>query len=375
MEYRRMPRSNEQLSVIGIGGGHLHELGPSEMLRFLDYAVGQGINVIDLAASYAQPLEILGEILADRRRDLYYQVHLGLVFIDGQYGRSRILDEVKTGFFDNLRRLRTDYADIGFIHYVDEMSELDLVHSSGIFDYALELKRQGVVRRLGFASHKVDVSMKLLETGVFDMCMFSVNAAYDFDPVGNVPFDGVDMRGQDQLTVSQERARFYRDCERRGVGIQVMKAFGGGILLDGATSPFGQAMTTHQCLQYALDRPAVVSCLLGVKSQAELADALTFFEKPAAERDYAFTANMRHEGMRGACVYCNHCLPCPANIDIAAVNKYLDLYLAGDKIARGHYLDLRQRAADCTECARCEENCPFAVPVRERMRLAVQHME
>lgn len=29
--------------------------------------------------------------------------------------------------------------------------------------------------------------------------------------------------------------------------------------------------------------------------------------------------------MTGRCMYCNHCQPCPARIDIAAVTKFLDL--------------------------------------------------
>ena len=146
-------------------------------------------------------------------------------------------------------------------------------------------------------------------------------------------------------------------------------------MLDAGTSPFGRAMTVHQCLQYALDRPAVLSCMVGVRSQAELTDALAFYSASAAQRDYAFTAQLQHQGMRGSCVYCNHCLPCPASIDIAAVNKYLDLYLAGDAMAREHYLALGQRATDCTECAICETNCPFEVEVRRRMRLAIERME
>ena len=58
----------------------------------------------------------------------------------------------------------------------------------------------------------------------------------------------------------------YRRCETEGVGISVMKAFSGGQLLDAKTSPFGRALTEYQCIQYALDKPGVLTILPGVRS-------------------------------------------------------------------------------------------------------------
>lgn len=150
-----------------------------------------------------------------------------------------------------------------------------------------------------------------------------------------------------------------------------MKACGGGILLDAGTSPFGRAMTIAQCLQYALDRPAVASCLLGVRSTGDLADAVRFYNASKEERDYAFVAALQHKQMKGTCVYCNHCLPCPADINIGSVHKYLDLCQSGDELAKEHYLSLSKNASDCIQCGSCETNCPFGVPVREKMRQAV----
>ena len=57
-------------------------------------------------------------------------------------------------------------------------------------------------------------------------------------------------------------------------------------------------------------------------------------------------------------------------IDIATVNKYYDLAQMQDELpasVRDHYLALEVRAGDCTGCAACEPNCPFGVPIAERM--------
>lgn len=375
MEYRKIPRGNDHVSTIGIGGTHLHELSVKEVHYLVDFALEQGVNLIDTALAYPEPLDMLGAALKGRRDKVFYQMHLGLTFPDGQYVRTRKLGDVKKGFEEQLAKLGTNYTDIGFIHYVDEVQDFDEVISSGVLDYALRLKQDGTIRHLGFASHNVDICHRFINTGKFDMCMFSINAAYDLDPVSNIPFDELDTTGQDQLTGSQARIRFYNECEKLGIGIQVMKPYGGGTLLNKGTSPFKKAMTIHQCLQYALDRPGVISCLLGVRSKEDLEDALVFYSSSKEERDYSFIADMQHQDMRGTCVYCNHCLPCPANIDIGAVHKFLDLFLAGDLLAKEHYLCLSKRAKDCIECGSCEKNCPFQVSVRGKMQKAIEVLE
>jgi len=66
-------------------------------------------------------------------------------------------------------------------------------------------------------------------------------------------------------------------------------------------------------------------------------------------------------------VYCNHCQPCPAGIDIGLVNKYYDLSLAGDDMAHDHYSKLAVKADACLQCGHCESRCPFDVPQMSRM--------
>lgn len=126
----------------------------------------------------------------------------------------------------------------------------------------------------------------------------------------------------------------------------------------------------EECIQYALDRPAVVSCLVGAETLSELEATLNYYNSTAEERDYSFIGNLQRKDMTGVCVYCNHCLPCPAGIDIGTVNKYIDLIKTGDKIAADHYRKLSKHAGDCIGCGNCERSCPFGVNVRERMEEA-----
>ncbi len=75
----------------------------------------------------------------------------------------------------------------------------------------------------------------------------------------------------------------------------------------------------------------------------------------------------------GHCVYCNHCQPCPAGIDIGLVNKYYDLSLAGDRMAHDHYGKLRVNAEACLSCGHCDSRCPFRVAQQARMKTIAQY--
>lgn len=151
------------------------------------------------------------------------------------------------------------------------------------------------------------------------------------------------------------------------MAITVMKPYNNGQLLDGRLSPFGRAMTTEQCLQYALDRPAVVSCLAGAVSAREMERTLQFYHAPVEQRDYSFIGALQSKEMAGSCTYCGHCQPCPAGIDIGAVNRYYDLAKVGDQLAVEHYKALSKNGSHCTGCGVCVKRCPFHFDAKSRM--------
>lgn len=355
MEYRNLPHGGGKISTIGIGAGSLQNATAREIEDIIGYGMEHGINLMDTVMYDSSVARPIAQALKGRRDRMIMQMHLGAVYPTGVYSRTRVLSELQKGFEKELKKYGTDYADIGIIHCVDEVRDFNDIMTGGIFDYARKLKRNGTVRYLGFSAHSADICRRFIETGEIDIIMFSLNAAYDFEP------------SKGKLALSHERMELYRECEKRGIGITVMKPYGGGQLLNAKTSPFHRGMTIHQCIQYALDRPAVLSCLPGVRSRADLEDVLKYYSASGEERDYSFIGSLPHSDIQGTCIYCNHCQPCPSGIDIGSVNKYLDLAKAGDELAKDHYMKLSKNANDCSECGVCEENCPFHVDIRGRM--------
>ncbi len=334
---------------------YIHESSDKEIEETIHLAIDQGVNFFDLAANQERPYKAYGRAFAGVRDRVYLQMHLGASYRKGRYGWTRNLSEIKTEFNKVLRSLGTDYTDMGYIHCMDDMDDFESMRSSGLLDYAKRLKADGVIRHLGFSSHTPEVARRFLDTGLMDMFMFSINPAYDY------------KKGSYGIGDVEDRMSLYREAEKAGVGISVMKPFGGGQLLNAGTSPFRKALTRNQCIKYALDRPGVLTVVPGIRGKADLLDLLRYFDASEEEKDYSIIGEFTPQTAVGNCVYCNHCQPCPKGINIGLINKYYDLALAGDAMAAGHYDKLPLHAGDCIHCGHCEARCPFSVKQESRM--------
>lgn len=355
MEYRINRRTGDRISVIGLGTSYISGASEMDAVEALEYAHEHGFNYADLATAGAKTFEYYGKALGSVRKEMFYQVHFGANYESGEYGWTTDLDTVKRSIASQLKALKTDYIDYGFIHCIDEEKDFRDYEKNGILTYLKDMKKQGVVHSIGLSSHTPSVANLILDTGLVDMLMFSINAGYDY------------QHGEFANGSASERMKLYRRCESAGTGISVMKPFSGGQLLDAKTSPFGQALSMYQCIQYALDKPGVLTVLPGISKVEDVKQLLRFFEVPEEERDYSIISSFTPKDVSGACVYCNHCQPCPAGLDVGLINKYYDLALAGDDMARDHYQKLAVHASDCIKCGHCESRCPFHVKQETRM--------
>lgn len=357
MIYRTLPHGGERLSVIGMGAGSLHNSSAKEIERTVDAAIDAGVNLFDYIPSNAAPLEPMARALHRHRADVNIQMHMGADYSSGSYGWTTNAKTAIREFENRLRTVGTDYADFGFIHCIDEDADLDHVLNGGIWEYALKRKADGTIRHLACSTHSTHIARRLAATGEIDLCMFGINPMYDYTDDSSYGSDEAD-----------DRMALYREFESAGIGISVMKPFAGGQLLSAAASPFGRALSRTQCLQYALDRPAVVSILPGMRGMSDLQDILIYLDATDEERDYSAVAQFRPENADAPCMYCNHCQPCPAGIAIGMANKYYDLARQGDVIAAGHYRNLEKHASDCINCGHCDSRCPFDVAQSARMK-------
>lgn len=378
MEYRILGKTGLRVSVIALGcEGFMHK-SAEEVKSDFDFAITHGINFVDIYSSNPDLRSNMGAALEGRRESFIIQGHLCTTWENGQYLRTRNPQKTLNSFELQLRQLHTDYLDIGMIHYVDTEADFRVVFDGEVIRIARRLRDEGRIRHIGISSHNPVVARMAVETGLVDVLMFSINPAYDLQP----PSEDVDALWADESyahslqNIAPERERLYELCERTGVGIDVMKVYGGGDLLSEDNSPFGRAMTSVQAIEYALARPGVAAVMVGCKSTDEIQAALAWCDASAAERDYTpMLAGLEKFSWRGHCMYCGHCAPCSAGIDIASVNKFYNLTVAQGEIpetVREHYKALAHHASECIACGACETRCPFGVRIVESMECAAK---
>lgn len=356
MEYRINKRTQDKISVIGLGASSISQAGSKEVVETLRMAYENGINYFDLAAGDAKCFPFYGEAFKDVRDKVIYQIHFGANYESGTYGWTTNLENIKKSIDWQLKELKTNYINYGFIHCLDEETDWDNYIRNGVLDYIKELKEKEIVKHIGISSHTPKLVEKALDTNLIDMVMFSINPGYDYH------------HGDYANGSSDERTNLYKRCESEGVGISVMKPFSGGQLLDEKTSPFGKSLTKIQCIQYALDRPGVLTVLPGIRGKEDLKELLKYISATPEEKDYSIIGEFAPADVTGKCVYCNHCMPCPMKLDIGLINKYYDLTLAGDNLAKDHYMNLEKTAKDCISCGHCNNRCPFSVDQMNRMK-------
>ena len=376
MNYRELGKTGLQVSEIGMGCEGLVDHEGTLLVPLLDAAEKAGINYIDLYTPNPQMRSSLGAALQGRRDKFILQAHLCSVWKNGQYERTRKIEEVREGFEDLFTRLGCNFVEVGMIHYVDSLEDWKTVYEGPVMEYAKELKAQGKIKHIGLSSHNPAVAREAAESGLIEVLMFSVNPCYDLQPAGedcNALWDGKNYE-QSLVNMDPEREALYELCSRKGIGITVMKAFGGGDLLNEKLSPAGKALTVNQCIHYALTRPAVATVLAGAHTVEELQTSIAYETASEEEKDYATAfAAFPKISWQGHCMYCGHCAPCPKGIDVASVTKFLNLAKAQGSLpetVREHYEVLPHKAGECVSCGACEKRCPFGVAVMENMQQA-----
>ena len=375
MKYRALGNTGLQVSEIGLGAEWMERLDQDTCTAIIRAAQDRGINILDCWMAEPGVRTRIGNALAGHREKWILQGHIGSTWQDGQYVKTRDAEKCRVAFQDLLDRMQTDYIDLGMIHYVDSVKEFEELLQSPYMDYVRQLKEKGIIRHVGMGSHNPAAAKAAVLSGEIEMLMFSVNPAFDLKPSNDV-LNELFKEEYDQALrgMNPERAELYALCEERGIGITVMKGYAAGRLLDAAASPFKVALTPVQCLHYALTRPAVCSVLVGYTQPEQVEEAVRYETASEEEKAYApVLAAAPMHAFSGRCMYCNHCKPCPMDIDIAMVNKLYDLAVMQPQVpasVKAHYLELEKTASDCIGCGGCEQRCPFGVPVISRMALA-----
>lgn len=166
----------------------------------------------------------------------------------------------------------------------------------------------------------------------------------------------------------------YALCEEMGVPIVAMKPFAAGNILknheEGRLKGLLE-LTPVQCISYILSFPQVACSVPGFASVEELRQSLEYLTVTEQERDFSEIDDSLVGKFANQCMYCNHCQPCPKQIDIAEVTKLADMAekeMTDDLKKRYQSLDVRGK--ECIHCGSCTKRCPFGIDASANMQRA-----
>lgn len=167
MQYRRLGKTDFSVSVIGLGawalgGGYdWGETSIKTVQETVHAALDAGINLIDTAPIYGDSEDLLGYALQNKRKDVIVSTKCGLVkngsWTDHDLRCQTITAQLET----SLRRLRTDYIDIYWVHYLDPR-----VPWQDVFDTLLRLREQGKIRHIGVCNIPPEILEEMADTDV-----------------------------------------------------------------------------------------------------------------------------------------------------------------------------------------------------------------
>ncbi len=339
MEQRRLGRTGIEVGIIGLGTEHLPR-DRQVMDRVLGMAAEAGASYMDLLYVDAGYWEAFGDLYGARRDKIVAAAHWNSA-------ECHDADESEKSF-DNVLAHLGEHAEVGLITMVDTMEGWDGWAQRSL-ERLIRYREQGRIDAIGLSGHVPDVALKAVEGGQIDVLMFPVNLLGRNEPA---------------------EIALRRACAERGVGLVAMKAYHGGMLLRANDQPTG--ITTNQCLSYVFSLPMVSTAVPGPRSVEEWAATLGYLQSSDEERAYGPVSARLREILKGQCVLCFHCMPCPQEIEIPWVIQHVDWARKGvtEELRKG-YAGFTVKASACTDCGLCEERCPYDVAIMDKMHRAM----
>lgn len=148
-------------------GGIVSKLdGQDASDNYVAWAIDHGINYFDVAPSYGDAQEKLGNSLLPYRKNIYLACKTGC--------RMRV--DAQKEFEESLRMLHTDYFDVYQMHSLRSEEEVDQAFGvGGVMEMMIKVKEQGLVRNLGITCHSEAAALKAISLYDFDTVLFPLN--------------------------------------------------------------------------------------------------------------------------------------------------------------------------------------------------------
>lgn len=172
MLYRPLGKTGYDVSGVVYGGVISTDVPQADSDRYVAWSIDQGVNYFDIAPSYGNGEEQLGKSLKPYRNGVY------LACKTTERSREVALKDINR----SMELLHTDHFDLFQLHAMTTPEDVEAAFASGgIMELLLQMKQQGVIRKLGFSAHSEQAALKCLALYDFDTVLFPTSYQLDMN--------------------------------------------------------------------------------------------------------------------------------------------------------------------------------------------------
>jgi len=366
MQYRKMSRSTDRISSLGLGCMRLPTLPDGKIdetsaLDMMHYAYKHGVNYFDTAWPYhseaSEPL--LGKFLSQvDRKKVLVATKMPCWLVKTQEDMQKYLDE-------QLQRLQTNYIDYYLLHALGKTSWKKM-KDLGVWDFLHEAKASGKIRHIGFSFHDDYPTFKKI-----------VNA-YDWD------FCQIMLNYLD--THYQAGINGYKLAVSKGMGVIAMEPLRGGKLISPIPEQVdklwkkGNYQPLERALSWIWNLSGCTVLLSGMSTMEQLKENIAYADVCKAdqlsETELKLYAKVRREYIKRIpirCTECRYCLPCPSKVAIPYILGIYNEAMMFDNKARLReeykaFINDENKADKCTNCGACLPKCPQHIDIPSELK-------
>lgn len=379
MFYRKMPRIEEELSILGFGCMRLPSRdGKIDMpaaKTMMDKALEGGINVVDTAFLYHRGFSetFVGEALEGRRKKVFLISKAPVWLMEKPEDLDKYLDE-------QLAKMRTDYLDAYLMHGLNN-ERWEKLKRLNVQDFFIRAKESGKIRYVGFSFHDgLNVFKKIADGYPWDLCLIQLNI----------------MDSEFQAGIAGLKYAAERD-----IGVAVMEPLRGGFLaapvpaeLEDAALKAGyrEPDLRSLCFRWLWEKPEVSIVLSGMSTLEQMEANLALVNNlqdvrltPAEAKFAKETGDFLRTKLAVPCTGCAYCMPCPQKISISDCFRFFNAgQLSGDfetqkRVYNFFILELDKKnvakASECISCGECSPKCPQGIDIPAKLRDVVEKFE
>ena len=368
MEYRRFGKTEENISVITLGGMRFKDgwnpprtYLPSDSVRncieITRQALALGINHIETAHGYMKSENLYGLALKElgTPRESFKMMTKGAP-MTGEETRALVEEQLDS--------LNLDYLDFYGWHGINNEERLKAaVKSGGPVEVLHRLREEGLIRHVGFSTHgSLEIILQALNTNLFSF----VNLHYYYFFQRNI--------------LALQLAR------KKDIGVFIISPNEKGGLLWKPSKKVKETCHPLTAIEFngrfCLSHPEITTLSMGIHEPEHFAQNLSILN----EQDYSSPGMLDIQAkmdislskISSLCTLCGECLPCPEEINIPEVLRFHNLLEAYNMKdygefrynmfeGEGHWFP-GNFASKCTQCGDCLPRCPEKLEIPKLLK-------